>query len=120
PAAWQRRQPAFARLERQDNVLADRQLRHDAFGLAVFGQECETTSDARARRGEGCRPVLDEHSAQVGAVDAKEKPGDFCAPGPQQPREADDFPLADFQVERLDNAAASEALEPHERSLYRL
>src|SRR5207249_6550958 len=102
--------PAFARLQRQHDVFAHRQVREDGLRLPVFGTKTESLRDRRPGRTQSDRLAVDVHLAGVGAVDAEEQTRRLRTPGAEQTGEPDDFAGAYFQIERQHRAASRQPL----------
>src|SRR4029077_17574539 len=84
---------AAARLQRENDVLADGKVRHDPFYLAVFRSKGEAFPNRVARRSKKHLSPLQKHFARWGFVIPKQQTTIFCAAGPKKASQADDFAL---------------------------
>ena len=110
PPAGDRPRPAAAGLQREDDVLAHRQLVDEALGAAVLGTEGDAAGRRRARAAHRHRLAVDVEPPRVGLVGAEEEPRDLGAARAEQAGEADDLARRDRQVERRDRALARDRL----------
>ena len=89
PGAGQRSEPALPRLQGQDDILAYRQITHNAFGLAILRAERKAMPDGRA----GIRD-LQWRAAQLGCapirgLSAKDRIAGLAASRAQKPGKPD-------------------------------
>ena len=109
--------PAAPRLQREDDVLAHRQVVDDAVVLAVLGAEAEAAGDRGARRGDRSGFAVDPHLAAVGLLDAEQELGGLGAARAEQAGHAHHLALADVEVEGRDAAAFAEVAEARDDGL---
>ncbi len=88
---------AHARLQRQHDVLAHRQLGHDAFGLALFRAQRQALRHRRRpdRRSRTASPSM-RISPASGAVESEQQPRQLGAARAEQAAEAQHFAGADL------------------------
>ena len=107
--------PPTAGLQREDDVLAGRQLVDETFCPAVLRAERDLPRSRRAWAANRHRLAVDVEPPGVGPVGAEQEPRDLRAPRAEEACEADDLARVDGQVERRDRALASDRLRLDDR-----
>ena len=119
PAAGDRPRPAAARLQREDDVLAHRQLLDEPFDAPVLGAERDLPLRRRPRAAHRHRRAVEEELPGVRPIGAEQEPRRLGAPGAEQAGEADDLARPQREIERRDRVPAGDAtrLQHRRRSL---
>ena len=85
----------------QRDILGDRQVEQQPRALAVLGHEEDAAIDGRRRiaRREGLAVELE--MAAIDGIDAEDGPRQLGAPGTDEAGDADDFAVAQCEIDRL-------------------
>ena len=81
------------------HILQHRQYEEQAGLFAVFRQQRHPFFNRRRRRINSDRHTVNQHFAAIGFLHAEQAFHHFAAPGPHQPRHAEDLPAAHAKVD---------------------
>src|SRR5207245_5371376 len=106
---------AALHLQRENDVLAQRELADDPFQLAVLGTEADAAKDRLHGRGDLRGPALDEDGSLFGPVDAEEQARDLRPARPEEAADAERLATRDLEVDIPHRAPAPEPAGAEER-----
>src|SRR5918992_33486 len=86
---------------RGDDVLPDRQIRDDPFGLAVLGEKGQAVLDGRTRRVGVYGLPVDLHGARLERLGAEDRLSGLRAAGAEKAGEPDDLAPANVDGDAL-------------------
>ena len=113
--AGQRPPCAPLRLQREDEVLAHRQVGQDALGFAVLRAKGHPVPHRRAHRTEPDPVAGEADPAAVGVVNSEEQPGGLRPARAEQAGEPGDLAAAEREIEGMQRTAPAEAMRLEQR-----
>ena len=106
---------ALACLQGEHDVLAHRQVGHDAVGLAIFGAQPHAEPHRVGRAGHALRLAAHAQLAAIGRHQPEQQLGELGAAGSQQPAEPKHLAGTQRQVGGLEQALARHAAQLEQR-----